>query len=284
MKLKSRAKINLFLHVTGKMPSGYHELQSIFYFPDIYDEIEISESRKNKDSIFIDGSFGESLKDDVSNNIIIQTINKLRQEFNQNLPFFEMGIKKNLPVASGIGGGSANAAAIIRYIKDQYINNKINDQKLKEFAASIGADVPPCVFSKPCFVEGIGDEISYFENFPKLNVLLVNPLVQVSTKDIFSAGFKRYSKKVSKPEISKQSELVSFLKDSSNDLQENAVKACPEISVLLDNLEQTNPLLFRMSGSGATCFALYESKKDVENAQKFMEEKYKRQKIWIAVG
>jgi 4-diphosphocytidyl-2-C-methyl-D-erythritol kinase len=235
---KAPAKINLALHVLGRRVDGYHELSSIVAFADVGDVLEISPAAHN--SLVVDGPFAAHLPLGDSNIIwkAWGVLNALMP-----LPFVSVRLTKNLPVASGIGGGSADAAAMLRGML-QLVDKDLSDAKVAGFARSIGADVPVCFYGTACKMEGIGETISALTDFALPNLVLVNPLVSCSTRDVFNAMAMR------------PREHIEKIRDQrSNDMTEAAIKVQPIIANVLQALKATQLSHARMSGSGATCFA-----------------------------
>ncbi len=289
---KSGAKINLFLHILGKRPDGYHDLESLFYFPDIYDEIEISEkvtgdpsslvpSYAETSRLQITGAFAEKLIGEEKNNLILKTYSLLKILYSTKLPDLSFKLKKNLPVAAGIGGGSANAATVLKALNENY-KLGLSASQLYKIGARLGADVPACIMDRTCFAQGIGDVLSDVGDFPELNILLVNPLVPVSTAEIFKMGFAEYSKPLKGNLSFKTTQgLIDFLEGTKNDLEENAKAICPTINDVLNSIsQQSGCLLTRMSGSGATCFGIFESKDKALMAKEIIEKEHKG--WWVA--
>ncbi len=256
---KSGAKINLFLHILGKRPDGYHDLESLFYFPEVYDEIEITEG--TGDRLQVTGRFGSDLQENLNQNIILKTYSLLKILYSTKLPDLNFKLTKNLPVASGIGGGSANAATVLKALNENY-KLGLSASQLYKIGARLGADVPACIMDRTCFAQGIGDVLADVGEFPKLNILLVNPLVPVSTAEIFKMGFGVYTAPLKKNLSFKTTQnLLDLLEGTRNDLENNAKKICPEINDVLNSIKaQSGCLLSRMSGSGATCFGIFETK------------------------
>jgi len=259
-KVKSPAKINLFLHILDKRSDGYHQLESLFYFPEIYDEIEIIEGRAGGGRLQVTGRFADRLNDSVDDNIILKTYHLLKEKFPNKIPDLSFILTKNLPVAAGIGGGSGNAAAVINALNDEYELMSLTE--MLELGKTIGADVPPMIFAKTCYAEGIGEILTEVETMPKLNILLANPLKAVSTAEIFKMGFAEKSNNMEfKTAFKNTQSVVDLLETTKNDLEKNAKKLCPEINDALDAISKHNGcLLTRMSGSGATCFGIFDTK------------------------
>jgi 4-diphosphocytidyl-2-C-methyl-D-erythritol kinase len=261
------AKINLFLHILGKYDNGYHNLESMVVFADLSDELEII-SGFDSNSLNITGEFSGNL---IGTNILNIIANKFNSNFNISNQY-QINLKKNIPVSAGIGGGSADAAAFLRYLA--YVNNiNYKDQSFLDFAAKIGADIPCCLYSSNLLFSGIGEKIKQI-SLPKLHMILVNPRKNISTKDIFNS-IKTTSYRNSINNISDFRdvfELVKFLKShTNNDLQQYVISNYVEIKDVIDVITQTENCLFtRMSGSGATCFGIYENKDMADNAVKYI--------------
>jgi len=267
--LKPKAKVNLFLHVNGRLEGGYHELESLFYYPDIYDVIEVFES--DKEGLEIDGEFAPALLQSAAKqNLIITVYNALKNSYQETIPNLYFKLKKNLPVSAGIGGGSGNAAAILRFINHEY-NLNIDEMQLIELGKKIGADVPPSLFEESCIVSGIGEKIDLNVKIPSLNILLVNPRQEVSTQTIFSRGFSRFNKKLNNVQYTfgNTQDLVNFLlEETTNDLEESAVSICPEIIKIKNILKNKDGcLISRMTGSGGTVFGIFKNPKLMEKAK-----------------
>lgn len=241
------AKINLALHVRRRRDDGYHDLESIFAFANDGDYVSVTPDDEVR--LTISGPFATSLDAD-ANNLVVRAAHALRERFGIKQGA-RLHLEKNLPVASGIGGGSADAAATLRLLANLWSLEK-SDPQITEIAKKLGADVPACLASCTQFGDGVGDQlvtanISQLEGAP---LLLVNPLVPLSTAAVFARwdGVDRGG-------------LVSHDPlNGRNDLTAAAVSLVPAIATILDRLESMPYVrLARMSGSGATCFALFET-------------------------
>ena len=264
----SPAKINLFLEIKNKDRDGLHNLESLMSFCDFGDLIYVS---KSKDlSLEINGPFSRSLirKD----NIILRTIYMLEKYLNTKIKV-NIRLNKNLPIASGMGGGSSNAATIIHCIKQLF---KINfDKNFNDFLFNLGADVPFCFYRRVAMVEGKGEKITFYpRKIPEYFVLLVNPNIQISTKRIFQKLKINFRTK-KKPEnrFVLEEDFLSYLLKKNNDLEVPAIDQCDEIKFIINELNNnTESLLSRMTGSGATCFALYDKRVKLLEAEKKIKE------------
>lgn len=256
------AKINLFLHITGKRNDGYHLLQSLFAFADYGDEIRIEES--NNFSLAINGPFSDSILSE--ENLITKSVTALENHTGRRANC-KIRLTKNIPVGAGLGGGSADAAATIKALID-FWDIKVPDKKIDNIALSLGADIPACLYNRPCFVEGIGEKIIPINSFPALPAILVYPNKGCSTTEIFDRYNLSPSKIITPPEnLNDKQQLMEFLKKQKNDLTATAIDHIPEINNILDEIKnQKGCLISRMSGSGSTCFGLFETKEDSENA------------------
>ena len=256
----SPAKLNLYLSVIGRRKDGYHNLESMMTFCNYGDQIKIKKAESF--SLEIDGDFGNAslLKD----NIIFKTVNEIEKRINQKI-ILDIKLTKNLPISSGMGGGSSNAANLLKCIINLY-DIKFKEKELNDILLSLGADVPFCYYSRTGIVTGIGEIIRFTKKIPEYHVLLVNPLVEISTKEIFNSI---NIEKKKKEKISENS-LLSFLRSKKNDLEVSAIIQCNQIKSILNTLKKTNSLLTRMTGSGATCFSLFEDKKDLNEADEII--------------
>ncbi|MCW9032948.1 MAG: 4-(cytidine 5'-diphospho)-2-C-methyl-D-erythritol kinase [Rhodospirillales bacterium] len=258
------AKINLYLHVTGKRPDGYHTLDSLIVFADVGDQITVSPGKDL--SLTLKGPFGDTLSQD-PNNLVLQAAKKLAEIANVSTGA-HITLIKNLPIASGIGGGSADAAATLHALQELW-GCEIEKPEIDKIALSLGADVPICLDGSPSFVGGIGEEITRAPKFPKTWMVLVNPGIAVSTPTVFKNRHGSFSKAAPfiKPPQDSQS-FIDLLKERHNDLTDPAIALTPEIEAVLEAIAKTkNCLLSRMSGSGATCFGLFKNQQDAQTAQ-----------------
>lgn len=246
---RARAKLNLFLHVRGRRPDGYHELESLVVFPEIGDVLEMEPGRGL--SLSLDGPFADGLGNG-ADNLVIQAAEQL----GQGRRGAALRLSKNLPVASGIGGGSADAAAALRLLARAWNVPLPTDRGL-----TLGADVPVCLSGCPAIMSGIGERLSPAPAFPQFWVLLVNPLVGVPTGAVFSGLATRdnHAGPDAPPGGFHSAEaLADWLGQQRNDLEAPAKAICPPIAEILDALRGIDGcLLGRMSGSGATCFGVF---------------------------
>jgi 4-diphosphocytidyl-2-C-methyl-D-erythritol kinase len=247
---RAAAKINLFLHVGERRADGFHPLQSLVVFTAMSDVLDIESAFSL--SLKVQGPFAKGL-DGESDNLVLRAARALDSKG------AALTLTKNLPVASGIGGGSADAAAALRGL-NRFWNSEKEELGLREIAAGLGSDIPACVLSAPCFMEGRGEVLRPAQSMPRIAMLLVNPGVAVPTKDVFAALQTRSGADMTLPEgrFQDTADLLRFLETTRNDLEEPARRIQPVIGETLSALAGLpGALLARMSGSGATCFAIF---------------------------
>jgi 4-diphosphocytidyl-2-C-methyl-D-erythritol kinase len=238
------AKVNLALHVTGQRADGYHLLDSLVVFAGVGDQVSVQPAPDL--SLVVDGPFGSGLSDG-PDNLVLRAAHAFGGATGAAIR-----LTKNLPVTSGIGGGSADAAATLRALAHLWGTPV-------PAPTGLGADVPVCLSGRPVRMRGIGDQLDPLPPLPEgLALVLANPGVAVATPDVFKALTVKTNPPMPKPEWSDLAGFVAWLSACRNDLQAPAMALCPAISPLLADLAALpGALLARMSGSGATCFALF---------------------------
>lgn len=251
MTVHAPAKINLFLHVGVKRPDGFHALQSLVAFTRAGDDLAFAPGEGV--SLSIGGPFGAGLSAG-EDNLIVRAARALASDKGAAIT-----LTKNLPVASGIGGGSADCAAALRGLSELWGlgHDALALQKIGE---TLGSDVPVCITSNPQWMEGRGEVLTALPGLPELPIVLVNPGVGVPTGKVFGALQERRGVDLPlPPAFSGAGDLIAYLKDTSNDLEAPARLIAPEVNTVLETIADEGALLSRMSGSGATCFGLFES-------------------------
>jgi 4-diphosphocytidyl-2-C-methyl-D-erythritol kinase len=247
------AKINLFLHVGDKRADGFHPLQSLAVFTALGDALTLEPASEL--SLTVEGPFARGL-DGEGDNLVLRAAKVLQEN---TLAGARLTLTKNLPVASGIGGGSADAAAALRGL-GQLWNLKSDDVALRDIAAALGSDIPVCLESVPSFMEGRGEILRRVESLPRVPLLLVNPGVAVPTRDVFAGLTQRSGAELALPRgrFGDTADLLRFLDTTRNDLEAPARALQPVIGeVLAAMMALPGALLTRMSGSGATCFGIF---------------------------
>jgi 4-diphosphocytidyl-2-C-methyl-D-erythritol kinase len=254
LRVFAAAKVNLFLHVGERRSDGYHDLESLVAFADVGDELSFTDAVESR--LEIRGPFADGLAGD-ENNLVSRAAAAMSKRFGAACGA-HITLEKNLPVSSGIGGGSADAAATLRGLSQLWGANA-DTIALRELAESLGSDVPVCLASVPSWMEGRGERVTEIPNLPGLSMVLVNPGVAISTSEIFAALKQRRGVGIRRPaRFATGDALLEFLQATTNDLEPPAAAAAPMIKEALEALRSTVGVgLARMSGSGATSFALY---------------------------
>lgn len=247
---KACAKINLALHVLGRGHDGYHQLDSVVAFADIADHIKLREAHST--SLTITGPFAAYVPA-IQDNIIFKALHIARKLYgvqNKSIPHLEIQLEKNLPIAAGIGGGSADAAAFLRALY-RLLEITITPEQNRSLATSLGADVPVCFLQKSVRMQGIGEIISELTiNLPAA-IVLINPNLPSSTQAVFQ------KLGLVKGENYRNAIDIENPPDWRNDLTEAAIAVAPAITDVLAALKaEPSFTAVRMSGSGATCFGL----------------------------
>ncbi|HXZ45784.1 MAG TPA: 4-(cytidine 5'-diphospho)-2-C-methyl-D-erythritol kinase [Pseudolabrys sp.] len=272
---KAPAKINLTLRVCGRRPDGYHEIESLVAFAAVADTLTLHVDREA--GLELTGPFaGKSGA--LADNLVLKACAALRERI-AGLKTGRFLLDKNLPVAAGIGGGSADAAAAFRLIA-RANNIALNDPRLASSALAVGADVPVCLDPRPRIMRGVGELLSPPIDLPALPALLANPGVPVVTRDVFGrlAGTQNQAGLADVPR--KTDALIEYLKQHDNDLTAAASACAPAIAEVLAALRGLAGVrLIRMSGSGATCFALFGSRDEAAKAARRL--KGERTDWWI---
>jgi 4-diphosphocytidyl-2-C-methyl-D-erythritol kinase len=253
------AKVNLTLRVTGRRPDGYHELESLVAFARVGDRLAFAPA--DALALKVSGP-SAAAAGDVADNLVL----KAARELARRVPDLKLGrfdLLKELPVAAGLGGGSADAAAALRLLARANAL-ALDDPRLADAARATGADVPVCLDAKPRVMCGIGEILSAPLALPPLPAVLVNPGVPLATKDVFAAFGRAGGAKEGSPfdtavlDGGSLESALAALAGGTNDLEPAAVSLCPAVADALATLRATAGCrLVRMSGSGATCFGLY---------------------------
>ncbi len=256
------AKVNLYLHVTGR-DDAYHTLDSLVVFAGAHDTLTAAVD--DRLSLNITGPFGAMLAADDSN-LVLRAAWAL-SDLTTDRPGARIILEKNLPIASGIGGGSADAAAALRLLARLW-GMQVPPRSLHQIATSLGADVPVCLNNWPARMGGIGDILSSAPALPDYGIALVNPGLAVATGDVFRARRGPFSTDANLPAAWPDAvALARDLADYKNDLERPAIALCPSIREVLTALDATEHCLIAcMSGSGATCFGLYPTPAQAEAA------------------
>ncbi len=253
--LAAPAKVNLALHVTGRRADGYHLLNSIAVFADVGDRIEIAPTESF--ALSVSGPFAAHAPGDASDLAHRAAIAFF--EHTGLAPRGSIRVEKNIPAGAGLGGGSADAAAVLAGL-NQCFDAGISGDALRAFGLTLGADVPMCLAGKALRARGIGEEIEYLEGWPALPLVLVWPSRTVPTAAVFTSLARRDNPPLPEPPKAapRVEDAAAWLATCRNDLEPPACAVAPEIGAVLEAIGATNGcLLARMSGSGSACFGLY---------------------------
>jgi len=272
------AKVNLSLTVLGRRLDGYHELSSVVGFCDQGDQLILSPGPGF--DLRVGGMFASSIDGE---NLISRVARALVSDFGID-DIGVLHLEKNLPVGAGIGGGSADAAAFLRLMERRFDLAFSGDEQMC-FGKRFGADVPVCLRSKPAFMSGIGDLVHPLEEFPSMGILLVNPGVNISTSSIFQgldcsqieADFKRKGMPLVPSEgFDCVSGVVNMLREHPNDLLGPCLKEAPIVGHVLEVIDDVPECqIARLSGSGATCFGLFQSFEEARVGAQILKEQHK---------
>ncbi|HEV7411970.1 MAG TPA: 4-(cytidine 5'-diphospho)-2-C-methyl-D-erythritol kinase [Bradyrhizobium sp.] len=286
---EARAKVNLTLRVNGRRGDGYHDLESVVAFCDCADRLTLTTGPELNLT-----TTGPRAPDcgETSDNLVLKAAQLLRGRV-PDLRLGEFTLDKMLPVAAGIGGGSADAAAALRLLAR---GNKLelDDPRLIEVARLTGADVPVCLASRACVMTGVGETLLPL-TLPKMPCVLVNPCVPVATKDVFGAlGLRHGELLVGATDVILHDPIwpeagasidawIKTLAGIGNDLEKPAMRIQPVIGEVLAALRETaDARLARMSGSGATCFAIFSDDTDAQRAAQAIQREHPQ--WWVHAG
>ena len=268
----SRVKVNLYLHIIGKRADGYHNLDSLVAFPEIGDEILVSPS--NSINLKITGKSKKELNE--KENLILKAIKLLK---NRKMGA-DIHLIKDTPISAGLGGGSSNAAVTLKLLSKLW---NVPLPPINELVL-LGADIPVCMDWRLQRMQGIGEKNSFVVSPVSLWIVLLNNGDKIPTSTVFqSVTQNEFSGLVNIPRLNEKNIFINFLKSTGNDLEKAAIKNFPIINDLINSLNLTSGcLVARMSGSGSTCFGLYEKKHEAEKAKKHLFNKFPN--AWIKVA
>lgn len=258
MQLKAYAKINLALDILDKRQDNYHEINSVMQQIDIYDELTFEES----EDIIVQSQFKED--------IILKTILKLKEIF-QIEKGIKISIKKNIPVAAGLAGGSTDAATTLIALNELW-NLNLTIEDLIKIGADLGSDIPFCLIRKSCFVSGKGEIVEKI-SLPEMNILLINPGYEISTKQAYEElDQKQYEKKFSSLKLKNSNNINEIANNLHNDFI-NIQK--DEIKNIIKDLINNQALNASITGKGPTVFGIFENKEKAEQTYNNLKDKYK---------
>lgn len=258
---EAKSKINISLNLTGKKENNFHQLMSFICFSNLSDKLILTKSD------FFDYEIQSSFKKiPYKDDLIFKTIEAIKKYLKlTDLPPFKLILKKNIPLGSGLGGGSADSAALIRMLNN-FLDLKLSKIDMINLGAEIGSDIPACIISKPLIAYGRGEKIIELDYKNIYNLLIIYPSINISTKEIFSLinirDYKNKNLVETKDWIEQNSGIESydFFKKFNNDLQNIAISMHPIISDILNSLNKKNAIFSAMTGSGSACFGIFDEK------------------------
>lgn len=258
----AHAKVNLWLNVVGRRDDGYHLLDSLVAFVDLADQVEARPDGHL--SLGLDGPLAGTLAGE-ADNLVLKAARLLADRAGV-APRAAIRLVKHVPVAAGLGGGSADAAATLRELVALW-RVAMPEEELFDLAARLGADVPMCLAGRTALVSGVGERLTWAPPLPECVVLLVNPGTALPTRDVFAARRGAFSPVRPAPGPWRDlAEFAGVLADRGNDLTAAAISLAPLVGQALEMLGRTEARHAAMSGSGATCFALYDSYDSAQRA------------------
>ena len=266
--IEAPAKLNLNLFVKQKSKNGLHFLESDICFLELTDKIFFKFSDKD---LFSQYSKEKGFKIDCKSNLILEALKKFRNLTGWK-KFFSIYLKKNIPIGAGLGGGSADAAATLIILKKLFNihtkENKITKSMLYDIGKEIGSDVPACIESKDLRLKGYGDKIFRTKNPDNFYFLIIYPNIKLSTKSVFNYYEKN--------QINDKTHNMFWRNiNINNSLLLSAVSLAPEILNVLNSLKNSNNIIaYGMTGSGSSCFGIFENLNDISSSLKFFDKKY----------
>ncbi|HEY4135665.1 MAG TPA: 4-(cytidine 5'-diphospho)-2-C-methyl-D-erythritol kinase [Alphaproteobacteria bacterium] len=280
------AKVNLTLHVLGRRADGYHRLDSLVAFASLHDVLRAEDAAGL--TLDLAGPGAEALADDLARtpsreNLVLRAARALAEAAGIADPAAALGLYKTLPVAGGIGGGSADAAAALIALARLW-RLDLTDAAMADIALPLGADLPVCLASRPTMMSGIGERLTPAPALPPLGLLLVNPRVALPTAAVFQALDGHFGAETRLAyQANDAPSLLAALRAGRNDLEAPARRLAPVVGEVLAALERLpGARLARMSGSGATCFALFDDASAAEAAARVLRAGH--ESWWIAAG
>lgn len=264
LKKISFAKINLYLKLTGKRLNGYHELESLFAFLDLHDELEVALS--DKFSLEIDGEFAPVLA--AQENILVKILDFFADNYkiSRNL---KIKLTKNIPLGAGLGGGSSNGAYFMKILNELFALN-LSKAELQKISVNFGSDLAFFFEDKASIVKGCGELISPYPIFEPILTILINPKINLATKEVFGKFNDDFSAQTSNEQLQKIN-VFDLIKNFPNDLTKPAISIVPVIAEILNELKNET---VKMSGSGASCFAIFENSQAQNLAFENLEKKF----------
>ncbi len=255
------AKINLGLNIVEKRPDGYHNLETIFYPINLQDALEVTR-RENNDKEYTLHISGSPLEGEPEDNLVVKAYKLLKKDYPGLLPV-DIHMYKHIPAGAGLGGGSSDAACMIKLLNDKF-SLGLSTERMEEYAAKLGADCAFFIRNKPVFATGIGNLFEPVElSLKGYHIILIKPDIFVSTRDAF-AEIKPVRPAVSLKEVVKQP-IETWKSSMKNDFEDSVFKKFPEIAAIKDELYDLEAVYAAMSGSGSSVYGIFEA--PIENVE-----------------
>lgn len=255
------AKINLGLNIVEKRPDGYHNLETIFYPINLQDALEVTR-RENNDKEYTLHISGSPLEGEPEDNLVVKAYKLLKKDYPGLLPV-DIHMYKHIPAGAGLGGGSSDAACMIKLLNDKF-SLGLSTERMEEYAVKLGADCAFFIRNKPVFATGIGNLFEPVElSLKGYHIILIKPDIFVSTRDVF-AEIKPVRPAVSLKEIVKQP-METWKHSMKNDFEDSVFKKFPEIAAIKDELYDLGAVYAAMSGSGSSVYGIF--KAPIENVE-----------------
>lgn len=255
------AKINLGLNIVEKRPDGYHNLETIFYPINLQDALEVTR-RENNDKEYTLHISGSPLEGEPEDNLVVKAYKLLKKDYPELLPV-DIHMYKHIPAGAGLGGGSSDAACMIKLLNDKF-SLGLSTERMEEYAVKLGADCAFFIRNKPVFATGIGNLFEPVElSLKGYHIILIKPDIFVSTRDAF-AEIKPVRPAVSLKEIVRQP-METWKNSMKNDFEDSVFKKFPEIAAIKDELYDLGAVYAAMSGSGSSVYGIF--KAPIENVE-----------------
>ncbi len=263
MVLFPNCKINIGLNITGKRADGYHNLETVFYPIGIKDALEIIEAKNSQEEDIVFTSSGNDIKVKDEDNLCVKAVRLLKKDF-PKIPAIKMHLHKNIPMGAGMGGGSADASAILMLLNTKF-NLQVSTTKLIEYALLLGSDCPFFITNKPCFAKGRGEILSEIPlDLSLYKFLIVNPGIHINTAEAFSTLDKNNFSAEGVLGKAITADIAQWKNNIQNDFEKPVFKLYPSIASIKDKLYDSGAIYSAMSGSGSSVYGIF-SKETVLN-------------------
>ncbi len=280
-KIKSYCKINLSLRVLKKLRSGYHNITSLVTFCTLHDVISVSQIKGLKDNLSFSGKFKKGIS--IKKNTIKSVLDLLRENKLLKNKAFKIKVEKKIPHGAGLGGGSSNAAYLLKNFNSK-MKLKLSKKKISKIAGKVGFDVPINLVKKNTFLTGKKGKILRLNQQFKLNLLIVYPNIVCSTSKIYQKNKTLSLRKYAfSSKINNSIKLINFLKNERNDLEKTVLQIYPKVKKIINVIKsQKGCYISRITGSGSACIGIFSNMNNAINAKKLI--KFKYPKYWCVVS